>query len=140
MLRGMLGQRDLDDLGRLVLRVTIGGLLLLHGIHKLRHGVGGIADHLHDRGLPGFVAYGVYIGEVVAPAAMIAGVRARLAGLVVAFNMLVAILLVHPGDIASLSGSGAWRIELPALYLLGAIAVFLLGAGRFALSRDSRMD
>ena len=136
----MLGQRDLDDLGRLVLRVTIGGLLILHGIHKLRHGVGGIADHLHDRGLPGFVAYGVYIGEVVAPAAMIAGVRARLAGLVVAFNMLVAIALAHTDDVFALGGSGGWKIELPALYLLGGICVCLLGAGRFALSQDSRMD
>jgi len=140
MLRGMLGQRDLDDLGRLLLRVTVGGLLILHGIHKLRYGVGGIAGLLHDRGLPGFIAYGVYIGEVVAPAAMLAGVRARLAGLVVAFNMVVAIFLAHSGDIASLGRSGGWQIELAALYLLGGLCVFLLGAGRFALSTSSRMD
>ncbi len=140
MLRSMLGQRDLDDLGRLLLRVTVGGLLILHGIHKLRHGVGGIEGQLHAKGLPGFFAYGVYVGEVVAPAMMIAGLRARLAGLVVAFNMVVAILLAHAGDVFSLSRSGAWQIELPALYLLGALCVFMLGAGRFALSQDSRMD
>lgn len=140
MLRGMLGQRDLDDFGRLLLRVTVGALLMLHGIGKLRHGVGWLEAELGDKGLPGFVAYGVYIGEVIAPAAMIVGLRARLAGLVVAFNMLVAIVLEHMDDVFILGRSGGWRIELPALYLLGGVCVFLLGAGRFAVSTSSRMD
>ena len=51
-----------DDLGKLVLRVSVGVLILLHGIFKLQNGVDGIAGMLGNNGLPAFLAYGVYIG------------------------------------------------------------------------------
>ena len=56
-----------DDLGKLVLRLCLGVLLLLHGISKLRYGVDWLAGPLGARGLPSFVSYGVYLGEVLAP-------------------------------------------------------------------------
>ena len=43
--------------------------------------------------------------------------------------MLTAILLVHIGDIFSLSKGGGWAIELRGMFLIAAAAVALLGAG-----------
>ena len=64
---------DHPDLGRLVLRVSLGALLLFHGVFKLQHGVGWIAGLLQAHNVPGLVAYGAYIGEVLAPALVIIG-------------------------------------------------------------------
>ncbi len=41
-----------DDIGKLVLRLTLGGLILLHGISKVKNGVEGIAGMLQAQGLP----------------------------------------------------------------------------------------
>ena len=49
------------DIGKLVLRLALGIMILLHGIHKLQHGVSGIAGMVESVGLPGFLAYGVFI-------------------------------------------------------------------------------
>jgi len=125
-----------EDVGKLILRITVGGLMLFHGIHKLEHGVGPIEGMLGKEGLPGFIAYGVFIGEVVAPVLMIIGKWTRPAAAVFAFNMLVAILMAHRDHLfATDSRTGALTIELELLYLLGAVAVALLGSGRHAVSR-----
>lgn len=94
-----------------------------------------MAGPLSGLGLPAFVGYGAYVGEVVAPLFVIAGKFARLAGLVIAFNMLGAIVIVLRGKIFTLNQGGGWAIELEALFLLGGIAIFLLGSGRYALSK-----
>lgn len=124
-----------NDSGKLVLRLTIGILLLLHGIAKLKGGVGWMAGPLGAVGLPAFVAYGAYVGEIVAPVLMIVGKWTRLAGLIVAVNMLGAIVLVQRDKIATLNQGGGWGIELEMLFLLGGVALFLLGSGRYSVSR-----
>jgi len=121
----------LADLGKLLLRAVLGALILLHGIAKLQTGVAGISSNLAHAGFPGAVAYLVYAGEIVAPILLIMGLWTRPAALVVVINMVVAILLSHPGQILSLGRSGGWAIELQAMYLSAALAVALLGAGRF---------
>ncbi|WP_077036966.1 DoxX family protein [Pelomonas sp. KK5] len=118
--------------GKLLLRVLLGALILLHGIAKLKTGVGPVAGMLTEHGVPGEMAYLVYVGEVAAPLMMIAGVWTRLAGLVVAVNMIVAISLAHVPQLAQLNEQGGWAIELQAMYLGSALAVMLLGAGRFS--------
>ncbi|MEM6688642.1 MAG: DoxX family protein [Planctomycetota bacterium] len=122
-----------DDFGKLILRLTIAGLMLFHGVAKLKGGVGGIAGMLENEGLPTFIAYGVYVGEVVVPVLMILGILTRLSALVFAFNMVVAIYLAHRSDVLALGEHGEWAIELQLLYLLPAIAIVFLGPGRFAL-------
>jgi len=130
-----------EDLGRLVLRLAVGGLLLFHGIFKLEKGIAWMAGPLSNFGLPPFVGYGVYVGEIVAPLLLLVGVRARLAGLVVAFNMLMAIVLVvHPRLLTIAPSGGGWGIEIEAFFLLGGLSLFFLGAGRYALSTRSRWD
>jgi putative oxidoreductase len=124
-----------EDAGKAVLRVSVAGMLLLHGIHKLLHGIDGIQEMVVHRGLRGLLAYGVLIGEVIAPLFVLVGYRARFAALVMAINMAVAVFLAHPSELFRLGDHGGWAIELPGLYLFGALAICLLGAGRYSLTR-----
>lgn len=55
------------DTGILIMRISLGILMLLHGSAKLLHGIDHIKGILTQAGLPSFVAYGVIAGEVIAP-------------------------------------------------------------------------
>jgi putative oxidoreductase len=130
----------LDDLGKLLLRLTLGALVLLHGISKMQNGIDAIIDAVAKTGLPPLLAYGVFIGEVLAPLLLIAGVWTRSAALVIVINMAAAIALMHSADMATLSRSGGWAIELQVLYLAFALAVALFGPGRYAAGRAAVHD
>ncbi len=125
-----------DDTGKLLLRLAVGGLMLFHGLHKAIDGVGGIAGMLVAKGLPGFIAYGVLVGEVIAPILIILGILTRPAALVLAFTMVVAWLMVGTGKTFALDAVGAWAIESLVYFFVGALAVAFLGAGRYAVVRD----
>ncbi len=123
----------LPDWGKLVLRVSLGVLILLHGIAKVIGGPGSITGLVAKAGLPPELGYLVYVGEVAAPILLIIGLWTRPAAIVVAVNMLVAILLVHSGEIFSLKKSGGWAIELQGMFLFAALSVALLGSGRLSV-------
>jgi putative oxidoreductase len=126
-----------EDWGKLLLRLAVGGLLIFHGIAKVRNGVGWMAGPLSGLGLPAFVAYGAYVGEVIAPIFLILGKWARIAGLVIAFNMMSAIVIALRDKVFTLNMGGGWAIELELLFLLGGVIVFLLGSGKYSLSRGN---
>jgi putative oxidoreductase len=121
------------DAGKLVLRAVLAILLLFHGVSKVIGGVGMIAGLLAKAGLPPAVAYLVYVGEVVAPLLILAGLFTRAAALIVVVNMIVALLLVHTGQFFSLADTGGWALELQGMYLGSAVALALLGAGRYSV-------
>lgn len=128
-----------DDLGKLLLRLTLGILLVLHGIHKIQNPAGAmgfISGQLANVGLPSFIAYGAYLGELLAPILLIVGIYTRLAAVVVIGNMLFAIGLVHMHELFSLTKMGGWALELQGFFLLNAVAVVFLGSGRFAIKAD----
>lgn len=122
------------DSGKLVLRLALGLLILLHGIGKLRGGLDQITGLVTAHGLPGFIAYGVLVGEVLAPLMVLAGFFARIGGALIAFNMLVAFALVHLGQFGQLNEQGGWALELQGMYLAAAIAIALLGPGRYSVN------
>jgi putative oxidoreductase len=126
----------MEDIGKLVLRVTTAGLILFHGVSKIIHGVAFMDPALAQFHLPAFVAYGVYVGEVAAPLFMIAGAWTRVAALVVMFNMVVAIVLEAHRNVLVIQRTGAWGLEAEAFFLLTALAVVLIGSGRFSLIRE----
>jgi putative oxidoreductase len=125
----------LQDIGKLLLRLVLGILILFHGMDKMLHGIGAIQGMVTGAGLPGFLAYGVYVGEVIAPVLLIAGFHARIGAALIAINMVVAILLVHTGDLLNLSPHGGWRLELQGMYLVTALALACLGPGRYSLNQ-----
>lgn len=121
------------DLGKLLLRIALGVLILFHGVAKLLHGLDVVAGAVAAAGLPAFVGYGVYLGELVAPILLLLGLWTRPAAAVVAINMLGAFALVHYTQLATLGVGGGWALELQGMYLLTALAIALLGAGRFSV-------
>ena len=124
-----------NDLGKLTLRLTLGILILLHGIAKISGGTGGIQKMLEGSGLPGFFAYGVYVGELLAPALVILGFYARIGAAVIVVNMLFAVMLVHRADLFLLSKSGGWAVELQAFFLFTALAIAFMGPGRLSINQ-----
>ncbi|TFW08512.1 DoxX family protein [Oxalobacteraceae bacterium OM1] len=124
---------SIEDTGKLVLRAALALLILFHGVSKLVGGVGFITGMLAKTGLPPAIGYLVYIGEVVAPLLILFGVWTRAGALVVAINMIVAVLLVHTSQFFTLSQTGGWALELQGLYFAGALAIALLGAGRYSV-------
>lgn len=138
-MQSILNFRISEDAAKLILRVTIGVLVLLHGIFKIQNpgAVGFIGGLFTSIGLPAFLAYLIYVGEVVAPIMMIVGYKTRLAAALVAITLSVAILIAHASQIFSLTATGGWEIELQVLFLFGAISVFGLGSGKYALKRST---
>lgn len=128
------------DLGLLILRLSIGGLMLLHGISKLIYGAGFIEQVVVDAGLPSFIAYGVYLGEVIAPLFIIGGYGTRIAAVVFAGNCIVAASLVHLHDLFSINEQGGWAVELLGLYFFGALALIFTGGGKYAISSKHIWD
>jgi len=121
-----------EDAGKLVLRAVLAILILFHGISKLTGGIGMITGMMAKHGLPEALGYFVYVGEVLAPLLVLIGFWTRAAALVIVINMLVAIALVHTGDLFKVGNTGGWALELQGMYLGSAIAVALLGAGRYS--------
>ncbi|MGO4304000.1 DoxX family protein [Cupriavidus sp. RAF12] len=122
-----------QDVGKAILRIALGALILVHGISKLMTGPGFIVQVVTKAGLPESVAYLVYVGEIVAPILLIIGLWTRLAGLIIAVNMIVALALVHASQFGDMAPTGGWALELQGMYLAGALAVALLGAGRMSV-------
>lgn len=121
------------DLGKLLLRLTLGVLILLHGIAKIMNGPGGILGMVTKAGLPAEFGYLVYIGEVLAPVLLIVGVWTRIAAAIIAINMVVAVWLAHKSQLFQLGNTGGWALELQGMFLMTALALIFFGAGRYAL-------
>ena len=123
----------MSDTAKLLLRLALGLLILLHGISKIRGGPGFILDVVERAGLPEPLGYLVYVGEVLAPLLVLIGLWTRAAALVIAINMIFAVVLVHMRQLLQLSPEGGWALELQGLFLVTAIAITLLGAGRYSV-------
>lgn len=123
-----------NDIAKLMLRLSVGVMMLFHGMDKIINGIGGVKHLTKSAGLPEFLAYGVYIGEVIVPIFIILGLYARVASLFLALNMLMAIFLAYGNSLFSLGKHGAPLIELPLFYLILSIVIFLLGSGKYAVN------
>ena len=109
-----------DDLGKLIVRLCVGGLMLFHGVNKITNGISGIEGFMESQGLPIFFAYGAYIGEVLAPLMIIVGYQVR-------------IYVATGFEIFALDKYGGWVIELHLLYMLPCIALTFMGGGRYGV-------
>ena len=127
-----------EDIAKFILRITVGLLMLFHGAAKLVNlrTLDFIKNQLEAVGMHPVIAYGVYVGEIVAPLLLVLGIYSRFGGFLIFINMLFAIILVHANDLFSLTEHGGWRLELQAFYLVGGLIIMLIGSGRFAIKPD----
>ncbi|ABL64993.1 DoxX family protein [Chlorobium phaeobacteroides] len=127
-----------SDLGKLFLRLPVGGLMLFHGVNKLQHGYVFVEKMLIKSGLPGYLSHGILAGELLAPILILLGMYVRVAAILEATVMVMAIYLVHRGELMSLGEHGAYALELQAFYLFGSLAILFLGAGRYSVQKGRK--
>lgn len=113
-----------------ILRTVLALLLLFHGWGKISGGVGWLVGAVEKAGMPGFFAYAVYLGEVLAPLLLLAGLFVVPAALLVMINMAVAVVLMHQSQLLTLNASGGWALELQAFYFTSALVVLLTARPR----------
>lgn len=123
----------MTDLGLLLLRLTFGGLMAVgHGLVKLQgfdQMKGGFPDPLGIGTQNSLI--GAIGGELIAGALIAVGLFTRLSTIPAIFTMAIAAFLVHGSGPLFLPGEGAKEPAL--LYLLGYVAIAMLGPGRFSL-------
>jgi putative oxidoreductase len=119
-----------NDIGILILRVGVGGCMLLgHGWGKLT-GFADLAGRFPDPLGVGSTASLVLaiFAEVVCALLLVVGLGTRFAAVPLVVTMLVAAGIVHAGD--------PWaKKELALVYAVPLLALVLTGGGRFALER-----
>ncbi|MEE8289101.1 MAG: DoxX family protein [Nitrosomonadaceae bacterium] len=127
-----------DALGKLLLRLTLGILILFHGITKILNpgSLEFIEGQLATLGLTPYIAYGVFLGEVIAPLLIIFGIFTRFGGFLIAGNIVFALVLVHRNEFLSLGETGGWVLELQGFFLLCGLTILLMSSGRFAIRPD----
>lgn len=124
----------------LLFRISIPFTMLIYGIDKITNGTGFIGSLLDAYNLPSFLVYGVFIGEIIAPIMLLLGYRSRLAGLLFAFNCLLAILMAQIQYFFTLNQFGGWTLDLLFIYLVAGIAFFYSGAGKHSISTSHAWD
>lgn len=120
------------DYGITLLRVSLGVLLLAHGLLKVFvFTVPGTVGFFAKVGFPGALAYPVIAVEVLGGLMLIAGIYTRWAALA-AVPVLLGATMVHAGNGWLFSGAGGgW--EFPAFWAVALVALALLGDGAYAL-------
>jgi putative oxidoreductase len=119
--------------GALVLRLTLGFLLLAHAWLKLFIFTPAGTEHFFaSLGLPGWFGLVVIAWEVAIAVALVLGIWVRLAALLIIPDLVGAIILVHlhSGFFFTDQGGG-W--EYPAFWAIALVVLALLGDGVYAL-------
>lgn len=118
----------------LVLRVTVGIVLLAHGLAKLDGGVENFAGSVGSMGIPFPIAtaYATVAIEVLGGAMLVLGLGTRVWA-VLATLLMVGTTLVVKWDAGLLGASGRSGMEVDLLVLAGALAIALLGPGRVSV-------
>jgi putative oxidoreductase len=120
--------------GLAVLRVVVGIVFLVHGGQKLFMGFGGVAGFLGSLGVPapGLFAVIVTLVELLGGLALIVGLLTRVVAVLLAGDMLVAILTVHLTNGFFAANNG---YEFPLVLLAASVALAVAGPGEAALDR-----
>ncbi|HKW88307.1 MAG TPA: DoxX family protein [Candidatus Acidoferrales bacterium] len=116
----------------LFLRLGLGIIFIYHGFPKLFSHMSEAVTAFPHMGFPSYFAYIAGIVEFFGGSLLIAGLFTRIAALLIAGEMAVAILKVHlpQGGILAVS-----NYQLPLALAVSAFALVALGAGAFSLDR-----
>jgi putative oxidoreductase len=121
----MLALEKLKPLALLLLRITLGVIFIYHGLPKLSHSQQWVQNFQH-MGFPGYFAYIAGVLEVFGGALLIVGLFTRIAGLLLALEMAVALTKVH-GLFSHPANVHAY--EFPLALSTGLFVLATVGAG-----------
>ena len=123
-----------SDLWYPLIRITVGGILLVHGWGKIHNGIGGLAGYLGKVGLtpPLPLAIVVYINETVGAVCIILGLATRFFAASIAIELAVALWIVHA---ARGFGASSGGYEYVLMWGIIMFAIALRGGGPYSLDR-----
>jgi putative oxidoreductase len=130
------------NLASLVLRLTVGVILLAHGLPKLQGGIPQFAGFVRSLGIPfpTLTAYATVAIEVVGGAMLVAGLLTRVwAGFATLLMIGTTLMVKLDAGLVGAPGQGS-GMELDLLILAGALAVVLIGPGTVSLDRLIGID
>src|SRR5919112_2044042 len=126
----------LASLAPLAVRLITGIIILAHGWQKLTEmGPGNFGGQmLAGLGvpLPVLMGYVVTFVEIIGGILLIVGFLSRLAALLLAINLVVAVLLVKT-NVGLLSGSSGTGAELDLALIAGLLVILFAGPGRLSV-------
>ena len=123
--------------GLALLRVSLGVMWLAHALLKLLvFTLPGTAKFFDSVGYPGALAYAVFALEIVGGLALVFGVYARQAALVLLPVMLGAAQVHWANGWVHTSPGGGW--EYPVFLSIASVALWLMGDGAASLRRSER--
>ena len=127
----------LQPLALLVMRLTLGIIMTVHGSHKVFGGLGHFAHMVGGMGVPSWLGYAAAFTELIGGILLIAGFFARGAAFAVCVELVIAIWKVHlhNGLIGSADRPG---FEFPLAVATLAFAVIFFGAGPISLDHVLR--
>jgi putative oxidoreductase len=112
------------EVSTLILRVVLGVTFFIHGLVKFQGGIENIVGWFDSIGLPGVLAYGVAVLEMVGGLALIIGLGSRIVSALLVLLMLGAIVKgkLAVGFLGNGQGAG-WELDLALLAMALFIAV-----------------
>ena len=128
----MEGLEKLKPLALLLLRVGLGVIFISHGYPKLFTQSQHTAEAFVHLGFPGYFAYISGVLELFGGILLIVGLFTRIAGLLLAVEMAVALVKVH-GILAN--PMPVHNYEFPLAMMVGSFALAGLGAGLISLDQ-----
>ncbi|GAC1668605.1 MAG: DoxX family protein [Candidatus Acidiferrum sp.] len=121
--------KPLRPLGLLLLRLALAAIFITHGYPKLAHAGSALRGAFVQHGLPGYFLYVAGVIEVFGGVLLAIGLFTRVAALLLAIEMAVAIWKVH-------SGGGYLALhnyEFPLALGTACFALATVGAGLISL-------
>jgi putative oxidoreductase len=118
-----------QPLALLVMRATLGAIMIAHGSQKVFGGMPQVVGMMGKIGVPGWMAYVVAAAEFGGGILVVLGLLTRIGALAIAIDMTVAILKVHLKN--GLRGPGGFEYPLAVFTL--AFALIFFGAGPISL-------
>lgn len=122
------------ELGQLIIRVVLGITFFIHGLDKFQGGVENTAGWFESIGIPGVVAYGVAVIELVGGIMLVLGLFSRVVSILFAVVMVGAIVKVKVA-IGFLGNFQMAGYELDLAFLAMAVMLAITGSKAFALDQ-----
>lgn len=122
------------EVGSFIIRVVLGIIFFMHGLDKFKGGVENTAGWFESIGLPGFLAYGVAVVELVGGIMLVLGLFSRIVSILFAIVMIGAIVKVKLA--IGFFGNGQMAgYEMDLAFLAMAIMIAITGSKAFALDQ-----